>query len=134
MTKHEFNYANIEIRQDGTIVLRPMQKEDMELHDLQMAVGGHIEMVRVNNLELAGFKYYMIINDECAIRPEFKVNMLASRLYDCNVPFSAFIYGDVVLGVHKTYPEPDVYNMPIAEAKKLLEILNDWKAVMAAYD
>lgn len=130
MTKHEFNFANIEIRQDGTIVLRPMQKEAMELHDLQMAVGGHIEIVRVMNPELAQLKYYMVINDEGAIRPEFKFNPLASMLFNHLSP----IYGDVVLGVHKTIPEPDVYNMPIAEAAKLLDILNDWKAVMAAYD
>ena len=128
MTKHEFNFANIEIRQDGTIVLRPMQKEAMELHDLQLAVGGHIEMVRVMQKELEGLRYYMVVNDEGAIRPEFKRNLLASILYGHE------IFGDVVLGVHKTIPEPDVYNMPIAEAKKLLEILNDWKAVMAAYD
>lgn len=128
MNKHEFNYANIEIRQDGTIVLRPMQKEAMELHDLQMAVGGHIEIVRVMQKTLEGLRYYMVVNDEGAIRPEFKVNLVASMLYGHE------IFGDAVLGVHKTYPEPDVYNMPIAEAKKLLEILNDWKAVMDAYD
>ena len=133
MTKHEFNYANIEIRQDGTIVLRPMQKEAMELHDLQMAVGGHIEMVRVNYFALEGLNYYMIVNDEGAIRPEFRVNLVASMLYH-TIPFNAPIFGDVVLGVHKTSPEPDVYNMPIEETVKLLEILNDWKAVMAAYD
>ena len=130
MTKHEFNFANIDIRQDGTLVLRPMQKEAMELHDLQMAVGGHIEIVRVMNPELASFNYYMVINDECAIRPEFKFNPLAYMLFNHLSP----IYGDVVLGVRKTSPEPDVYNMPIAEAAKLLEILYDWKAVMAAYD
>ena len=128
MTKHEFNFANIEIRQDGTIVLRPMQKEAMELHDLQLAVGGHIEIVRVMQKTLEGLRYYMVVNDEGAIRPEFRLNPVASILYGHE------IFGDVVLGVHKTYPEPDVYNMPIAEAKKLLEILNDWKAVMAAYD
>lgn len=128
MVKHEFNFANIEIRQDGTIVLRPMQKEAMELHDLQMAVGGHIEIVRVMNECLACFNYYMVVNDEGAIRPEFKLNPMASMLYGHE------IFGDVVLGVHKTSPEPDVYNMPILEATKLLEILNDWKAVMAAYD
>ena len=128
MTKHEFNYGNIEIRQDGTIVLRPMQKEAMELHDLQLAVGGHIEIVRVMHPELQGLNYFMIVNDEGAIRPEFKLNLVASMLYVHE------IFGDAVLGVHKTIPEPDVYNMPIAEAKKLLEILNDWKAVMQAYD
>lgn len=128
MSKHEFNFANIEIRQDGMIVLRPMQKEEMELHDLQMAVGGHIEIVRVMNTDLEGLRYYMVVNDEGAIRPEFKINLVASMLYGHE------IYGDVVLGVHKTIPEPDVYNMPIQEATKILEILNDWKAVMAAYD
>ena len=128
MTKHEFNFANIEIRQDGTIVLRPMQKEAMELHDLQLAVGGYIEMVRVMQKTLEGLRYYMVVNDEGAIRPEFRLNLVASMLYGHE------IFGDAVLGVLKTYPEPDVYNMPIAEAKKLLEILNDWKAVMAAYD
>ena len=128
MNKHTFDYANIEIRQDGTIVLRPMQKESMELYDLQMAVGGHIELVRVMNTDLAGLQYMMVVNDEGAIRPEFRLNMMASMLYGHG------IYGDVVLGVHKTIPEPDVYNMPIQEAVKLLEILNDWKAVMAAYD
>lgn len=128
MTKHNFDFANIEIRQDGTIVLRPMQKETMDLHDLQLAVGGHIELVRVMHTDLAGLGYMMVVNDEGAIRPEFKVNLVASMLYGHE------IFGDVVLGVHKVVPEPDVYNMPIAEATKLLEILNDWKAVMAAYD
>ena len=128
MNKHEFNYANIEIRQGGIVVLRPMQKEAMDLHDLQMAVGGHIEIVRVMNECFACFNYYIVVNDEGAIRPEFKVNLLASLLY------GSVIFGDVVLGVHKTIPEPDVYNMPIQEATKVLEILNDWKAVMAAYD
>lgn len=128
MTKHEFNFANIELRQDGMLVLRPMQKEAMELHDLQMAVGGHIEMVRVMHPELKGLNYFMVVNDEGAIRPEFKLNPVASMLY------GHAIFGDTVLGVHNTIPEPDVYNMPIEEAVKLLEILNDWKAVMAAYD
>lgn len=127
MSKHEFNYANIEIRQDGQVILRPMQKEAMELHDLQMAVGGHIDIVRVMNTDLAGLNYMMVVNDEGAIRPEFKLNLVASMLYGYNSP----IFGDVVLGVHKTYPEPDVYNMPIEEAVKLLEILNDWKAVIS---
>lgn len=128
MNKHTFDFANIEIRQDGTIVLRPMQKETMDLHDLQLAVGGPIELVRVMNTDLAGLGYMMVVNDEGAIRQEFKVNLMASMLYGHE------IFGDIVLGVHKVVPEPDVYNMPIQESTKLLEILNDWKAVMAAYD
>lgn len=128
MKKHTFDFANIEIRQDGTIVLRPMPKEAMDLHDLQLAVGGHIELVRVMNTDLANLNYMMVVNDEGAIRPEFKNNLMASMLYGHE------IFGDVVLGVHKVVPEPDVYNIPIAEATKLLEILNDRKAVMAAYD
>lgn len=129
MTKHEFNFANIEIRQGGTIVLRPMQKEEMDVNDLHRAVGGYIEIVKPNPVTLLDkLGYRMIVNDEGAIRPEFKRNQLASILY------CGDIYGDVVVGVFKDTPEPDVYNMPFEEANKLLAYFMDMIGVMAAYD
>lgn len=129
MTNHTFPYANIEIRQDGAIVLRPMPKEEMDINDLHRAVGGFIEIVRMSPVTLLDkLGYRMIVNDEGAIRPEFKRNVLASMLY------CGDIYGDVVVGVFHDTPEPDVYNIPWMEAHKLVEYLQDMKGAIAAYD
>lgn len=129
MIKHTFPYANIEIRQDGAIVLRPMPKEEMDINDLHRAVGGFIEIVRPNPVTLLDkLGYRMIVNDEGAIRPEFKRNALASMIYGGD------IYGDVVVGVFLDTREPDVYNMPYTEAHKLVEYLQDMKGAIAAYD
>ena len=126
MTKHTFPYAVIEVRESGQVVIFPMKKREIELPYLQRVVDGPIEIVKIP-MKHKGKQLLMVVNDEGLLKG-LKGNALASALY------LDYIVGDVVIGIQDTDPEPDIYALPIEEAREIAQFIKDNYATMRSYD
>lgn len=121
----DFKYAVIEIRTSGQVVLYAMKHKRLDLSYLQRAVDGHIEIVKLR------FKnantYLMVVDDEGLLKSK-KPNGIASLLY------GDLIVGDAVVGIRYIDPEPDIYAMPIEEARELAQYIKEHYATLKSYD
>lgn len=123
----DFNYAVIEVRTSGQVVIFPMKKREIELSYLQRVVDGPIEIVKIPMMKHKGKPLMMVVNDEGLLKG-LKGNALASALY------LDYIVGDVVIGFQETNPEPDIYAIPIEEAREIAQFIKDNYATMRSYD
>lgn len=122
----DFKYAVIEVRASGNVVVYPMKKREIELSYLQRVVDGPIEIVKIP-MKHKGKQLLMVVNDEGLLKG-MKGNSLASALY------FDYIVGDVVIGIQETNPEPDIYAIPIDEAREIAQFIKDNYATMMSYD
>lgn len=122
-----FKYAVIELRASGPVVIVPMKKREIELSYLQRVVDGPIDIVPVPLAKHKGKKLLMVVNDEGLLKG-LKGNTLASALY------LDYIVGNVVIGIQDTEPEPDIYALPIEEAREIAQFIKDHYATMMSYD
>ena len=122
----DFKYAVIEVRASGQVVIFPMKKREIELPYLQRVVDGPIEIVKIP-MKHKGKQLLMVVNDEGLLKG-LKGNALASALY------LDYIVGDVVIGIQDTDPEPDIYALPIEEAREIAQFIKDNYATMRSYD
>lgn len=122
MTREEddFNYATIELRTDGPLaVLKYHRLEELDLKYLQSVTLGHISIVNMWILPQQ-MGYRMVVNDDACYMPNLKINPIASLLYGSQ------ILGDVVVGIQRGPDqgyEPDIYALPVEEARKLKDII-----------
>ena len=123
----DFNYAVVEVRASGPVVIFPMKKREIELPYLQRVVDGPIDIVPVPLAKHKGKKLLMVVNDEGLLKG-LKGNALASALY------LDYIVGDVVIGIQDTVPEPDIYALPLDEAREIAQFIKDNYATMRSYD
>lgn len=123
----DFKYAVIEVRASGQVVIFPMKKREIELSYLQRVVDGPIDIVPVPLAKHKGKKLLMVVNDEGLLKG-LKGNALASAFY------LDYIVGDVVIGIQDTEPEPDIYALPIEEAREIEQFIKDNYATMRSYD
>lgn len=125
----DFKYAVIEIRTSGQVVLYAMKHKRLDLSYLQRAVDGHIEIVniRFHNAKSTRRLYQMVVDDDGWHRGK-KPNGIASLLY------GDLIVGDAVIGIRDTDPEPDLYAMPIEQARELAQYIKEHYATLKSYD
>lgn len=123
----DFNYAVIELRASGQVVIFPMKKREIELSYLQRVVDGPIDIVQIPLAKHKGKKILMVVNDEGLLKG-LKGNALASALY------LDYIVGDVVIGIQDTDPEPDIYALERDEAWVIAQFIKDNYATMRSYD
>lgn len=112
-------YAWLIISQDGNLGIVPQDSIDLELKDLQSAVGGYVEVVYPQIFRQWN-PYLRMLVDENGLFKDYGLNLLASCLYGHD------IVGDVVLCTTwnpDSMAEPDVYAMEFDEALKLKERL-----------
>ena len=122
-----FKYAVIEVRASGQVVLFPVKKREIELSYLQRVMDGPIDIVPVPLAKHKGKKILMVVNDEGLLKG-LNGNALASALY------LDYIVGNVVIGIQDTEPEPDIYALPIEEAREIAQFIKDNYATMMSYD
>lgn len=120
----DFKYAVIEIRASGQVVLYAMKQRKLDLNYLQRAVDGHIEIV---NIRFQTGRYLMVVDDEGLLK-EKKPNGIASILY------GDLIVGDAVIGIQYIDPEPDIYAMPIEQARELAQYIKEHYMTLKSYD
>lgn len=112
-------YAWMIISQEGNIGIVAQDKIDLDLHDLQEAVGGgFIEIVAPRMFAFINPFLRLVVDDMGLYKEEYKPNSLASLFY------GQVIVGDVVVcTVFNADPdaEPDIYAMEMSEALKLRE-------------
>jgi hypothetical protein len=112
-------YAWLIISQDGNLGIVPQDEINLELKDLQSAVGvggGFIEIVAPKMFQFINPYLRMVVDDMGLYKEECKLNVLASALY------CGDIVGDVVVCTTfnpDPYAEPDVYAMEFEDALKL---------------
>lgn len=125
----DFKYAVIEIRASGQVVIYAMKQRRLDLSYLQLGVDGPIEIVnlRFRNAKNTTSRYLMVVDDEGLLK-EKKPNGIASLLY------GDLIVGDAVIGIWDTDPEPDIYALPIEEAREIAQFIKDHYATMMSYD
>lgn len=125
-------YAWLIISQDGPIGIVPQDGIDIELKDLQSAVGcggGFIEIVAPQVFQYINPFLRLVVDDMGLYKEECRLNLLASALY------CGDIVGDVVVCTTfnpDPYAEPDVYAMEFDEAMKLRDRLLRLSAKMQA--
>lgn len=126
----------------GYLIIRPnheielVESEDSEfsLKEFHEKIDcDYIENVRICNPEIVNpleglivnplEGLFMVIDEEGKLTGK-EVNFLASVLYGSP---NDVIMGNVVIGVLKEYPHPDVYKLPLERAKKLKEDLEALK-------
>lgn len=118
----------------GYLIIRPnheielVESEDSEfsLKEFHEKIDcDYIENVRICNPEIVNplEGLFMVIDEEGKLTGK-EVNFLASVLYGSP---NDVIMGNVVIGVLKEYPHPDVYKLPLERAKKLKEGLEALK-------
>lgn len=116
-------YAWLIISQDGPIGIVPQDEINLELKDLQSAVGvggGFIEIVAPQMFQYINPFLRLVVDDMGLYKEECRLNLLASALY------CGDIVGDVVVCTTfnpDPYAEPDIYAMPFDEAMKLRDRL-----------
>lgn len=125
-------YAWLILSQDGPIGIVPQDSIDLELKDLQSAVGvggGFIEIVAPQVFQFINPYLRLVVDDMGLYKEECKLNVLASALY------CGDIVGDVVVCTtfnSDPYAEPDIYAMEFDEAMKLRDRLLRLSAKMQA--
>lgn len=118
-------YAYLRLCTSGEIkIISASETGEFTLKELQDEVGGGIEIVRSQ----FGENLSMVVNDE-GLLLGLPLNPYGSLLYQ-GMLGDACIYGDAVLCIQKTDPEPDVYPMHRDRAELLMHVLK-WGSMMA---